>query len=95
MSKFTFVVCDQEYNEFTISSDTADQIYQAWCDAHPEFGPTGDKGIAEACPSGVAQAYGEDEFDYVGQHWGVLIDIGESAFGPDFFVQTYIKISVA
>lgn len=95
MSKFTFVVCDQNYDEFTINSDVADSMYQPWVDAHPEFGPTGDKWLADSCPSGVSQAYGEDEFDYVGQHWGVLIDIGESAFGPDFFVSTYIKISVA
>jgi len=94
MSKFKFVVCDSDYNEYVIESAQADKIYQAWCDAHPEFGPTGDKDIAAACPSGVSQAYGEDEFDYVGQHWGVLIDIGEATFGPDFFVQTYIKISV-
>jgi len=83
MSKFTFVVCDQEYSEFTISSDTADQIYQAWCDAHPEFGPTGDVGI------------GDVDYDAVGEHWGVLIDIGQATFGPDFGVVTYTNISVA
>jgi hypothetical protein len=80
MSKFKFVVCDQNYDEFVIESEQADSMYQPWVDAHPEFGATG-------MPTDVGDA--------VGEHWGVLIDIGQATFGTDFDVSTYTNISVA
>ena len=94
MSKFTFVVCDRNFDEFTINSDVADSMYQPWVDAHPEFGPTGDKIPCADWPA-VSMAGGIDDSDYYGQHRGLLIDIGQATFGTDFDVSTYTKISVA
>lgn len=79
MSKFKFVVCDLDYNEFVIESAQADKIYQTWVDAHTDLGLTG-------------EPKGDDNL--VEQHWSVLIDIGQATFGPEFLVATYTDISV-
>jgi hypothetical protein len=79
MSKFKFVVCDSDYNEFVIESKQADKIYQVWVDAHPELGLTGEP---------------KSDDNLVEQHWSVLIDIGQATFGAEFLVSTYTDISV-
>jgi len=104
MSKFTFVVCDHEYNEYTINSTIADKMYQPWVDAHPEFGPTGDKipfegdGIAYlpwmVSDEEFERAKVEDEVDaYCALLW-LLCDIARATIDPDFAFTTYCGISV-